>query len=70
MRRNGATKTRGVYYFCVLRGGDLDFSLSDSDHGYDGDDEYKGEYDVWDDETTGDKGSTTAPTRPRLSLAL
>ena len=28
VRRNGATKTRGVYYFCLLRGGDLDFSLS------------------------------------------
>ena len=27
VRRNGATKTRGVYYFCLLRGGDLDFSL-------------------------------------------
>ena len=26
VRRNGATKTRGVYYFCLLRGGDLDFS--------------------------------------------
>ena len=26
VRRNGATKTRGVYYCCILRGGDLDFS--------------------------------------------
>ena len=49
---------------------DIDHGLSDSDYGYDEDDEYKDDYgDVWGDETTCFKFSTTttSPTTTETS---
>ena len=62
-----AASARGTFLFDLVMPGidwsDIDHGLSDSDHGYDYDDEYKDDYDgVWDDETICFKFSTTTTT--------
>ena len=57
----------GMFSFDLVMPGidwsDIDHGLSDSGHRYDDDDEYKDDCDdVWDDETTWGKFSTTTTT--------
>ena len=50
---------------------DLDYGSSYYDHANDDDDEYKDNYeDIWDDETTWEKGSTTTPTTETSDVKL